>query len=224
MAQTVREYRRYDATDRARIWDVANRGYARLSLERETQLSRLIARSLPHKSATLLDVGCGEGGLAKTLASFDPDVRYVGVDLRDDAVARARLMAPQLEFFAASADDLPFEDGIFDVAVAATLFSSIPSSTIERDAAREIARVLRPAGWLIWYDLRYGNPRNRAVHGISAQRLAELFPGWKRELQTFTVAPPLARRLGLLTPVAYPILHTVPIVRTHLLGRLQCPS
>jgi hypothetical protein len=102
--------------------------------------------------------------------------------------------------------------------------SSLPNDEMERDAAREIARVTRPGGWLVWFDLRYDNPWNAAVHGIDAKRLATLFPGWPQELRSSTVLPPLARRLGRSTPVLYPILELIPPLRSHLIGRLRCPS
>jgi len=59
---------------------------------------------------------------------------------------------------------------------------------------------------------------------MSRKHLAELFPGWAAELRSITVAPPVARRLGRLTPVAYPLLHAIPPVRSHLIGRLRCPA
>ncbi|MCA1570295.1 MAG: hypothetical protein LC798_08260 [Chloroflexi bacterium] len=57
------------------------------------------------------------------------------------------------------------------------LFSSLPSRDLEVAAANEVARVLAPGGWLIWYDLRYDNPTNPAVHGIGRSGLRRLFPG-----------------------------------------------
>ena len=123
-----------------------------------------------------------------------------------------------------SADALPFEDRAFDVVSAITLMSSLPTDRLESDTAREIARVTRPGGWLIWFDLRYDNPTNPAVHGIDRRRLEPLFPGWAQELRTSTVLPPLARRLGPSTPFLYPLLELVPPLRSHLIGRLRCPT
>ena len=106
---------------------------------------------------------------------------------------------------------------------AITLFSSLPTANMEDGVAREIGRVLRPGGWLIWYDLRRDNPWNPAVHGIT-RRAASSFSGMEAELRSFTLAPPIARRLGPVTPVAYPLLHAIPSLRSHLIGRLQCPA
>jgi ubiquinone/menaquinone biosynthesis C-methylase UbiE len=227
--QRIREtYRDYDETGRAHLWDRSNRGYARLSDDRDAALLRLLARSLPvatgRTGPDLLDAGCGDGQLLRTVLERWPDVRGAGIDLLADRIEVARRTLPDAQLVVASADALPFDDDAFDVVAAITLFSSIPSETMETAAAREIGRVLRPGGWLVWYDLRHDNPSNRAVHGVGRRRLGRLFPGWHAEVRSLTVAPPLARRLGRLTPVAYPLLHAVPPLRSHLVGRLRCPG
>jgi len=107
--------------------------------------------------------------------------------------------------------------------VASTLFSSLPSRGLEEAVAGEIARALRPDGWLAWYDLRYRNPANRSVHGLGRSDVQSLFPGWTLELQSMTLLPPLARRLGPLTGALYGPLHALPFLRSHLIGRLQPP-
>jgi len=69
--------------------------------------------------ASILDVGCGEGVLTEEWARNVPG-RVVGVDL-DDPKLRAeweRRQRPNLEFYAGSADALPYADGEFDAATA----------------------------------------------------------------------------------------------------------
>ena len=215
-------YREYEAGGRARLWDRSNRGYDRLSRDRDQALADLLDRSLPTRSSTWLDVGCGDGTLIRTTLERHDHVEAVGLDLLADRVEGARA-ASTARFDVGSVDALPYEDRAFDVVSAITLFSSLPNA-IEADGAREIRRVIRPGGWLIWYDLRYGNPSNPAVHGIGPARLRDLFPGWALDVRSTTVAPPIARRLGPLTPVVYPILEAVPLMRSHLIGRLRCPS
>jgi ubiquinone/menaquinone biosynthesis C-methylase UbiE len=223
--ERIREvYRSYQAGGRDRIWDMANPGFARLSRDRDLRLRDLLARSLPGRSASILDVGCGNGALLATVAQRWPDVRLAGLDLQPERISEARVNVPDARLVVGSADALPFDDAAFDVVTAVTLMSSLPSEAMEWDAAREITRVTRPGGWLVWFDLRYDNPWNEAVHGLDAKRLARLFPGWTQELRSSTVLPPVARRLGPATPVLYPILELVPPLRSHLIGRLRCPS
>ncbi len=221
----IREvYRSYEEEGRDRLWDLRNRGFARLSRDRDLRLRDLLARSLPGGSASLLDIGCGNGSLLASVGHRWPDVRLAGLDLQPERIAEARANAPDAHLVVGSADALPFEDRAFDVVSAITLMSSLPTDRLESDTAREIARVTRPGGWLIWFDLRYDNPTNPAVHGIDGRRLEALFPGWAQELRSSTVLPPLARRLGPSTPVLYPLLELVPPLRSHLIGRLRCPT
>jgi SAM-dependent methyltransferase len=222
--QRIRDvYRSYETEGRDRLWDMRNRGFARLIQERDIRIRDLVARSLPGSGGTLLDVGCGDGALIASIAGRWPDVTCTGLDLQPERIDEARVSVPDATFIVGSADALPFDDEAFDVVTAITLMSSLPGD-MEVDAAREIARVTRPGGWLVWFDLRYGNPSNPAVHGIDGRRLERLFPGWTRELRSTTLIPPIARRLGPTTPVLYPILVAIPPLRSHLVGRLRCPT
>jgi ubiquinone/menaquinone biosynthesis C-methylase UbiE len=215
-------YADYEATGRAHLWEESNAGSAQLIHDRDRRLISLIRRS-SSKDGSILDVGCGTGH-AVGLVRDAVGAPYTGLDLLAERIATARAGAPDARFLVGSADAMPFEDASFDVALALTLFSSLPTPELERRVAREIARVVRPSGWLVWYDLRFDNPSNRAVHGLSRRRVSELFPGWRPELETVTLLPPLARRLGPTTPIVYPILHAFPPLRSHLIGRLQAPS
>ncbi len=223
--ETIRStYRRYRAEGRARLWDPMNRGYARMMRDRNTALIDLVRRSLPPTGGRVLDLGAGDGRLAEVVQRAGiPVRRWIGVDLDPGAMAVAAEAIPWAEFLEASADRLPFEDAAFDLAVTSTLFSSLQNRELEHGAATEVSRVLKPGGWLVWYDLRYDNPKNPRIHGVTATYLADLFPGWRRELRSITLIPPVARRLGWLTPVAYPLLEVIPILRSHLVGRLERP-
>jgi ubiquinone/menaquinone biosynthesis C-methylase UbiE len=223
--ERIREtYRSYETGGRERIWDLSNRGFARLSQDRDIRIRDLLARSLPPARGSMLDVGCGDGALLGDVSSRWPGVSLTGLDLQAERIAEAQASVPDATFIVGSADDLPFADGSFDVVSAVTLMSSLPTKRMETDAAREIARVTHPGGWLVWFDLRYDNPTNPAVHGVTANRLSELFPGWRQELRSTTVIPPVARRLGPTTPLLYPVLEAIPVLRSHLIGRLRCPT
>jgi ubiquinone/menaquinone biosynthesis C-methylase UbiE len=215
-------YRSYEA-GRDRLWDLGNPGFARLIRDRDVRIGELVGRSLPAGGA-VLDVGCGIGSHLGAIAAAHPDARLAGLDLLPDRIEEARRNVPSGRFIVGSADALPFDADAFDVVLAITLVSSLPTDEMEAAAAREIGRVLRPGGWLIWFDLRYDNPSNPAVHGIDRRRLGRLFPGWAQEIRSCTVLPPLARRLGPTTPVLYPLLEAVPLLRSHLIGRLRCPT
>lgn len=218
-----RTYRNYREAGRDRLWDPTNPGFARVTRDRDRAMVCLARRSMP-AGGSVLDLGCGSGGLADLMRLALGEVSWTGVDLLPEAIAEARATRSWATWVEASVDRLPLADSSFDVVVASTLFSSLPTSSLQADVAAEIARVLRPGGWLLWYDLRYDNPRNLAVHGMTVDALARLFPTWRADLRSMTVLPPLARKLGRFTSAAYPVLEMIPLLRSHLVGRLQRPA
>ena len=216
-------YAHYGET-RAALWDRTNRGFARMVADRDNALIALIkASTSPGPVPRIIDVGCGAADLAVCAHEAGVPGTWSGVDLLTSEIAEARKRAPWGEWLVASADELPFPAHSFDIAVASTLFSSLPSSRLSRAVAGEIGRVLRPGGWLVWYDLGYDNPWNPAVHGVRLGDIHALFPGWLAELQRISLLPPLTRRLGRATRWLYPLLHAQPYLRSHLVGRMQSP-
>ena len=134
--ERIREvYRSYEEQGRDRLWDLRNRGFARLSRDRDLRLRDLLARSLPGGSASLLDVGCGNGSLLASVGQRWPDVRLAGLDLQPERIEEARANAPDAQLVVGSADALPFEDRAFDVVSAITLMSSLPTDRLESDTA-----------------------------------------------------------------------------------------
>jgi SAM-dependent methyltransferase len=94
----------------------------------------------------VLDVACGTGVLARTLAlRTGSDKRVIGLDVNDGMLAVAQRTAPGVDWRHGRAESLPFEDGRFDAVV-----SQFGLMFFEDRAAaiREMARVLRPGGRL----------------------------------------------------------------------------
>lgn len=57
-----------------------------------------IARFLPNRTASILDVGCGNGEFALFLNSHGHTGPYVGIDINDALLAEAKSYYPSLEF------------------------------------------------------------------------------------------------------------------------------
>lgn len=91
----------------------------------------------------LLEVGSGTGAFAARCAK-ELRCEVVALDSSADMVAATR--AQGVEAILGDVQDMPFEDGAFDAAVAAWMLYHVP----DRDRAlAELARVLRPGGPLI---------------------------------------------------------------------------
>ena len=89
---------------------------------------------------TVLDIGCGDGQIARMLA--DRGATVVGIDptWNQISVAHERGARPMPR---AAADQLPFADASFDAAVACLVFEHIDA--VDR-AISEVARVVKPGG------------------------------------------------------------------------------
>ena len=89
----------------------------------------------------VLDIGCGEGQVARLAAQGG--ARSVGVDPTSAQLAVAVERAGGPSYARAAAGALPFADGTFDAAVACLVFEHIRDVD---DAIAEVARVLTPNG------------------------------------------------------------------------------
>jgi ubiquinone/menaquinone biosynthesis C-methylase UbiE len=141
--------------------------------------------------------------------------------LREDSVREAKKRFSGMPFLVANAVYLPFRDHNFDLVFLFTVFSSILCSNMAHNMATEIMRVLKPEGAVVWYDFRFNNPQNPHVRGMNKKAIQNLFPRYRLELHEVTVLPQLARRLGRWTQILYPVLSTIPLLRTHYLGLIR---
>ncbi len=157
----------------------------------------------------VLDVGCGRGlllvGAAKRMAQLSGNGTVTGVDIwsREDMsgnseqATRRNLelegVSDRCKLIGVAAQDLPFEDGTFDVVVSNLCLHNIYDRDARKRALRQIARVLKPGGQALISDYKltkeYADELQRA--GLSTKRV------WGNPLYTF---PPLrivvARKAG----------------------------
>ncbi len=91
----------------------------------------------------ILDCGCGTGSNLEMLAPYG---RVVGFDLTRIGPAFAREHGHRVA--QASIGQIPFRTGTFDLVTSFDVFQCLPDA-VERDAIAEMARVLKPGGWLL---------------------------------------------------------------------------
>ena len=198
-----------------------NRGQDAIIRERDEAIVDLLTGN-GGPPTSLLDVGCGEGTTLSMLRERLAIDRAVGIDLLPERVERARRAWPGIEFQVADAMRLPFPDASFDAVLAMTVFSSVAHA--DRGALLiEMARVLRPGGRFVWYDMRRPSPSNPDVRPFARSHVRTILPDWTITARPLTVAPPIARRLGPATAAAYPVLARIPLLLTHEAGAAWRP-
>lgn len=107
----------------------------------------------PQSGQLLLDIGCGDGGNFVLYNQLGLDA--VGLEVSDEICAStyARLKSFNIQpmaMLSGCCSNIPAEDGVFDYAVSwnSCYYMSIGTGEFE-DHVREMARVLKPRGWLI---------------------------------------------------------------------------
>jgi SAM-dependent methyltransferase len=98
---------------------------------------------VPAAGRRTLDLGCGEGRVARDLSQLGHSV--AGIDGSSKAIVAAMTQEPAIPVCVADAAALPFEGGSFDLVVA---FMSLQDVDDLQGAVSETSRVLEPGGRL----------------------------------------------------------------------------
>ena len=140
----------------------------------------LAGRAAALEPRRVLDVCCGTGDLSLALAPAMPGAAVTGLDFSPEmlAVARKRLAAhpaDNLRFLRGNALELPFPDGSFVCAVISFGLRNLADSP---RAAAELARVVRPGGWVFCLDSFYPrSPLVRPFYTLYFKHLVTLLGG-----------------------------------------------
>jgi len=164
-----------------------------------------ILDSIPWRGdETVLDVGCGRGlflvGAAKRLKTG----KATGVDIwqAEDlsgnsaeavlANAKAEGVSGRIKIETTDARKLPFAANSFDVVVSSLAIHNIPSSQERTKALREIARVLKPGGYLAILDIFHTTEYAKTIGqlGLTDIHLSPLTLLWCLPTRSLTARKP----------------------------------
>ena len=111
----------------------------------------------------VLDIGCGNAALTIKVAKKYPKAQIVGVDywgknweygkMTCEKNAAIEGVSDRVMFRQASASKLPFEDGLFDVAISNLTFHEVRDAKDKRDVVSEALRVVKKGGIFVFQDL-----------------------------------------------------------------------
>jgi ubiquinone/menaquinone biosynthesis C-methylase UbiE len=130
-------------------------------------------RERDQRGLVLLDLACGSGAFLADLKAAFPRAQVIGLDLSAPYLAEAgrRVRAVRVQ---GAAERLPFADASLDGVSCIYLFHELPPK-VRRQAAAEIARVLKPGGVLAFAD------SVQAQDAPQIARLLEAFPAFFHE-------------------------------------------
>ena len=120
-----------------------------------------MGRTPLHATDVILDVGCGLGETCRFLASQYGVSNVVGVDWAEEFVSVGRVLtekaglADQVKLIRGNAFRLPFADETFDVVFVEHMETSIADKML---FYKEISRVLKQGGRLLFHDVFLGSP------------------------------------------------------------------
>lgn len=140
----------------------------------DSRLKAIINRIGDIRNKKVLEVGCGKGRISRIFKSMGADV--YGIDLSEKLLQDAKTVRPHY-FVKASAGQIPFKSGSFDVVVLLEVLEHIPQPTV---VFEELSRVLKNDGLLIIVDRNKFSLNNRRflVPNMVIKRYHELKNEW----------------------------------------------
>jgi ubiquinone/menaquinone biosynthesis C-methylase UbiE len=176
----------------------------------------------PLDGRRVADVGCGGGTWLIEFVKWGAvPGNLAGIDLMPERVDSAKRRIPEADLHVGSASKLPWANESFDLVSQFLVFMNLLDPALKRAVAKEMLRVLKPGGAILWFDIRVNNPKNPAIRGMGKAEIRALFPGCSVDLTPALLAPPLSRMLaGRAWPLAE-ALHALPFLRTHYAGLIR---
>jgi ubiquinone/menaquinone biosynthesis C-methylase UbiE len=212
--------RRFEGRD---IYTPFNKSYLFMTQQRSREeLSMLRKRGyFELKRFKILELGCGRGDVLFDYLRYGADPANLhGTDLLQDRVLDARSAMPHLPLTCADGQYLPYASNMFDLVLQYTVFSSVLDVRVKAGLAKEMLRVLKPDGMILWYDF-WINPLNKQTRGIQPAEIRRLFPGCRLRFKRVTLAPPITRKLVHITWLGCAVLEKIKLFNTHYLAAIH---
>ncbi len=172
------------------------------------------------KGKTVLDIGCGGGILAESMAEKGATV--TGIDLGDAPLAVARLhlkeSGQKVEYRKISAEDMAREKPeSFDIVTCMEMLEHVPGPS---SSVAACARLVKPGG-KVFFSTINRNPKSWLFAIVGAEYVLNMLPKGTHEYMKFIKPSELeqwARRAGLSVQ-EFIGMHYNPLTRQYRLGR-----
>jgi SAM-dependent methyltransferase len=166
-----------------------------------------------------LEVGCGSGVFLEPAVATRASI--VALDLSTDLISQAREKVTgrgRAAFCCGNAQRLPFPDAVFDVVFGSSILHHLEL----RSAFREILRVLRPGGRMVFAEPNLLNPHIALTFRVLPREWGGLSPD-EMAFSRFAVQR-LLEELGFVEVSSEPYDFLHPIVPAPLVAAVECLS
>jgi SAM-dependent methyltransferase len=168
----------------------------------------------------ILDVGCGSGRWLRWYLELGAEPRLVrGVDVSDCRFDEGRAINAAVEMTMIDGERLPFEDASFDLVTQWVCFMCVPTEAWRRRLAAEMLRVLRPGGYVFWWDTPRANARLTDGLPLDPAAFFPTLPVVRREIAA-RGRPSESLRSRAAAAMLGPLLDLLAASPTHVAARL----
>ena len=117
-------------------------------------------------NASILDVSCGIGNMLEIIGNKVPNAKLYGIDLSESMINFAKHCYPNYFFTIGNAEQLPFENGKFDIVTNSIAFHHYTNPDL---FLTEAYRVLKPDGQFLLMDVSPSSNKKRKVFDFIAK-------------------------------------------------------
>jgi ubiquinone/menaquinone biosynthesis C-methylase UbiE len=137
------------------FWSGTNPKAVQLHNQIRHAFSEMINPVFPSLSGLkILDFGCGTGMKINWLLEMGADIDNVyGIDIHQPSLDAGLKINRDLNLAQYDGVNIPYDSNSFDLVTCFTVFMVIPTSELRLHLAAEIERVLKPGGYIFWWDL-----------------------------------------------------------------------
>lgn len=171
---------------------------------RELLIDGLNRLRIDPRSLHVLDVGCGHGAWLRHLVDLGAlPGNLTGIDISEDRIRVAREKNPSIQWVTVDGNSsLAVAQASFDLVIQTVVFSSVLDEKVRQALAKEMERVLKPGGHIVWMDLKHGH--GDELIGFTKSCVSEYFPSCEivharaadpRSYRRFHKRPTLAKLL-----------------------------
>ena len=217
-------YAKRDIDGKSKLYSFLSPSAFFIIQQREKEIIRVLVRNgiVDLSNKKILDIGCGTGSVLRDFLKYgaSPENLY-GIDLLDNRIESAIKISPNMNFKCGNAEKISYEGNTFDIVLVFTVFTSVFDPNMKKKLAFEALRVLKPNGFILYYDYKFNNPKNPDVRGVGKKEITSLFPNCTFDFTITTLAPPIARAIVPYSWLLCYLLEKIPFLRTHYLVTIQ---